>query len=185
MTFKQYPVGLYRPRMRIIKGANPIFLWLAFCLLGLSYHAVINTWPEPAFAAEPPIKWTFEGPADVWIDSTSELPDGKGSNDWKTFTAIRTRYSRADSCHNPRGKECLTAAGRDTREGVTVACPYTLKLGTKVILSDAPGHVYTCEDRYARRLDGQRGLPTIDVFAEAENLGKIPAREIVTVTVVE
>ncbi len=34
-------------------------------------------------------------------------------------------------------------------------------------------------------LDARRGMPTIDVFAEAENLGKIPARKVVTVTIVK
>jgi hypothetical protein len=182
MTFHKYHLGTQRPRMCIFKGSRPMFLWLAFCLLGLSYHAVIHAWPESAMAAEPEVAWTYES-KDVWIDLTDQ-PDGKGGDDWKTFTAVRTRYSRADSCHNPSGKKCLTAAGRDTQEGVTVACPRYLKLGTRVTLSDAPDHVYVCEDRYSQRLDGERGMPTIDVFAEAGNLDKIPSRKIVTVTVI-
>ena len=45
----------------------------------------------------------------------------------KTITVNRTKYSRADSCHNPKrvGDKiwCLTAIGRDTVEGVTVCLP--------------------------------------------------------------
>lgn len=77
--------------------------------------------------------------------------------------ALITRYSRKDSCHYPQGNKCLTAAGRDTKEGVTVACPRNLKLGTKVLID---GHVYTCEDRYSTYLDAKRGLPTFDIFTE-------------------
>ncbi|MDD5061656.1 MAG: hypothetical protein PHN44_05175 [Candidatus Marinimicrobia bacterium] len=105
--------------------------------------------------------------------------------DLSSFQAIRTRYSRKDSCHNPKGKKCLTANGEDTTEGRTVACPRNLPLGTRLKLSDEPNHVYTCTDRYASYLDARRGMPTIDVFAEAENLGKIPARKVVTVTIVK
>lgn len=77
--------------------------------------------------------------------------------------AYITMYSRKDSCHNPRGNECLTAAGRDTKAGTTVACPRNLKLGTKVMID---GFVYTCEDRYSTYLDAKRGLPTFDIFTE-------------------
>lgn len=81
----------------------------------------------------------------------------------KRVKAKITMYSRKDSCHNPRGNECLTAAGRDTKAGVTVACPRNLKLGTKVMID---GFVYTCEDRYSTYLDAKRGLPTFDIFTE-------------------
>lgn len=102
-----------------------------------------------------------------------------------TFQAIRTRYSRADSCHNPRGNECLTAIGRDTKQGTTVACPRNIALGTRIVLSDEPNHVYVCEDRYLEELDSQRGRPTIDVFAEESDLDKLPARKVVTVRIIE
>lgn len=81
----------------------------------------------------------------------------------KRITAFVTSYSRKDSCHNPSGDKCLTAAGRDTKAGVTVACPRSLKLGTKVRID---GFVYTCEDRYSTYLDAKRGLPTFDIFTE-------------------
>jgi len=83
------------------------------------------------------------------------------------FVAYSTAYSRKSSCHNPRGSECLTAIGRDTKEGVTVACPRDMKLGTKVRVN---GKTYTCEDRYAKFLDGKRGLPTVDIFMESNEL---------------
>lgn len=122
-----------------------------------------------------------DGTTDLTDDATKiriyELTE-KGTKQIKWYgktreiEVIRTRYSRTDSCHYKRGEECLTAIGKDTKEGRTVACPYSLKLGTKILLD---GKEYICEDRYAKRLDAKRGLPTIDVFAEAPNLNKLPA----------
>lgn len=128
-----------------------------------------------------PCTQNLSGACDLTDDATKiriyELTDGgKRAIKWygktREMEVIRTRYSRADSCHHKRGNECLTAIGKDTKEGQTVACPYSLKLGTKILLD---GKEYICEDRYAKRLDAKRGLPTIDVFAEAQNLNAIPA----------
>ena len=92
--------------------------------------------------------------------------------DWKKNKVIKayvTYYTRASSCHNPKyvGGErlCLTAIGKDTQEGRTVACPYSLKLGTGIKIN---GHEYVCEDRYSKYLDSQRGLPTFDIFFEGK-----------------
>lgn len=124
----------------------------------------------------------------------------------KIVKGIQTKYSRADSCHNPRivhGKvECLTAIGKDTKEGETIACPRELKLGTKTIIGN-PQETFlgirkgdqliwqrielkehTCEDRYSSYLDAKRGLPTFDVFAEAENLDALPGYKIVEVGII-
>lgn len=86
----------------------------------------------------------------------------------KTFKAVVTQYSRADSCHNKKNGLCLMASGKAVYAGA-VACPTFLKLGTHIALQ---GKIYTCEDRYATRLDTQRGLPTIDVFVEANARGR-------------
>lgn len=99
-----------------------------------------------------------------------------------TFTAYNTAYSRLDSCHNKRGNECLTAIGRDTKEGTTVACPRNLKLGTLVRLN---GHIYTCEDRYSLWVDDERPLPTIDIFTENYLVAKNWKSKNVKVEVVE
>lgn len=79
-----------------------------------------------------------------------------------TFKASVTKYSRKDSCHNPKGKACLTASGEDTKEGRTVACPRSLKLGTKVLIN---GKTYTCLDRTAKWVEQKFG-PTYDIFTE-------------------
>lgn len=88
----------------------------------------------------------------------------------RTLKALITHYGRADSCHNPKtvyGKTlCLTAIGQDTQEGVTVACPRDIALGTKVEIN---GRTYVCQDRYAKYLDAKRGVPTFDVFYEADS----------------
>ena len=125
-------------------------------------------------------RWDCSTPEDraKWTDYIeAKIKDLEG----KTFMAIQTKYSRADSCHNPRGNECLTAIGRDTKEGVTVACPSFLKLGTRIYIEGLGERV--CEDRYAKRLDSQRGLPTVDVFAEAENLNALHGYKKVKVTI--
>lgn len=86
----------------------------------------------------------------------------------KTFKAYLTQYSRADSCHYKRNGLCLMASGKPVYVGA-VACPNTLRLGTKIMIGDK---TYTCEDRYAQRLDKMRGLPTIDVFVENNPRGR-------------
>ena len=90
----------------------------------------------------------------------------------KTYTAWATKFSRADSCHNRKGDKCLTAIGQDTQEGITVACPRWLKLGSKVRIL---GHIYTCHDRYAQWVQNRQG-DTFDIFTEnyneAKNFGK-------------
>lgn len=89
---------------------------------------------------------------------------------WKrlgeTVKATITWYSRKDSCHNPvikAGKKlCLTAIGRDTVEGRTVACPRNIKLGTRIRIQ---GQEYICEDRTAEWVQRRNG-PTFDIFHE-------------------
>ncbi|MFA6158961.1 MAG: 3D domain-containing protein [Candidatus Paceibacterota bacterium] len=81
----------------------------------------------------------------------------------KTYLASVSWYSRADSCHNMVGRVCLTAIGRDTKEGTTVACPKRLKLGTRVHIEGIGERV--CEDRYADWVQERNG-DTFDVFTE-------------------
>lgn len=101
-----------------------------------------------------------------------------------TFRAVQTRYGRADSCHFPgKNGECLTAIGRDTKEGTTVACPRNIKLGTKIHIEGIGERV--CHDRYAKWVDEKRGMPTVDVFVEDENLHTIPAYRTAMVTVLK
>lgn len=101
-----------------------------------------------------------------------------------TVTVIRTRYSRADSCHNPSGNKCLTAIGKDTVEGRTVACPRSWKLGTHVRFV-GENRIYVCEDRYSKWVDTMRPYGTVDVFAEAPNLRKLPAHEVVEIEILK
>ena len=84
-----------------------------------------------------------------------------------TFMAFETKYSRADSCHYVRSGKCLMASGKEVYRGA-VACPYFLTFGTIVRINN---ELYTCEDRYARRLDKARGLPTVDIFVESNPVG--------------
>lgn len=63
-------------------------------------------------------------------------------------------YSSVESCHT--GRDCLMASGRQAYIG-SVACPRTLKLGTRVVIGGLGEFV--CEDRTAERLEGR-----FDVF---------------------
>jgi len=90
-------------------------------------------------------------------------------------------YSRKDSCHNPKDGKCLTAIGRDTKEGQTIACPRSLKLGTKVQIN---GHVYTCEDRYANFVQQRHG-DTYDIFVEDQPTAIKFGRQTLTVAILK
>lgn len=84
----------------------------------------------------------------------------------KTMVASVSMYSRKDSCHNRRGKVCLTAIGKDVQAGTTVACPRSMALGTKLVIKSGPLQgFYVCEDRTAKWVEQKFG-PTIDVFTE-------------------
>lgn len=56
-------------------------------------------------------------------------------------------YSKPETCPD---RECITASGRTAQAAVTVACPRSLPLGTKIKIN---GHEYRCDDRLARRYD--------------------------------
>lgn len=149
-------MGPYTPKPK----THVVQTILGACLAMTLIWSIGAEWPEKAQAQESDAPLTFIHESKDTVVDRSFVPDGKGRAD--VVTARITKYSRKDSCHNPRGNECLTAAGRDTKEGVTVACPHGMKLGTKVEIS---GHVYTCEDRTARWVQEERGA-TFDIFTE-------------------
>lgn len=108
----------------------------------------------------------------------------------KTLKGFITHYGRADSCHNPKvvdGKTlCLTAIGRDTKEGVTVACPRDIRKGTRIEINGRP---YVCEDVTAvwvqKRNLARYGAPTFDVFYEAGSPDIPKDNYVATVRVIE
>lgn len=89
----------------------------------------------------------------------------------RSFTAVVTAYSRADSCHFPN---CLNASGKPPKVG-TIACSRSIPLGTKIRVL---GSIYECQDRYALYLDKERKMPTIDIFMDkgADKFGKVTAK---------
>lgn len=97
----------------------------------------------------------------------------------KTVKASVTMYSRRDSCHYKVGNKCLTAIGRDTKQGVTLACPRAIALGTKVQIN---GKTYTCEDRTAKWVETKFG-PTFDIFTENYNEAVAFGRKSLAVTI--
>ncbi len=118
------------------------------------------------------------------IKEMSNTTDGitwyeNGKQVEKTYIASVSKYSRADSCHNKRGDKCLTAAGRDTTAGETVACPRNYKLGAHVTID---GHVYTCDDRTAQWVQKRFG-DTFDIFTENQNEAKQFGRQSLVVNI--
>ena len=55
----------------------------------------------------------------------------------------------------------IMANGKQTHQGAT-ACARDIPFGTQFILNNK---TYTCEDRYNKRLDKIRKLPTVDVWS--------------------
>jgi len=118
------------------------------------------------------------GDPETYPGYMKSLKEKLHSFETKTFKASTTKYSRKDSCHNKRGNKCLTAIGRDTKAGTTVACPRSIKLGTKIQIE---GVTYTCEDRTAKWVEAKFG-PTFDIFTEDYNEAVTFGRKSLTIT---
>lgn len=115
----------------------------------------------------PPCRMVEEGYYQCTDEETliewKEYEEARNNNERnRTYFARVTKYSRKDSCHNPRGDECLTAIGRDTTAHRTLACPRHIRLGTRVRIQ---GQEYICEDRYAIWVQERFG-DTYDIFVE-------------------
>ena len=82
--------------------------------------------------------------------------------DFVTQYARVTKYSPKETC--PDRMKCKTASGDFPFEGITVACPRSIPLGTKV---DIMGTFYFCEDRTARWVEEKFDEPTFDIFVES------------------
>lgn len=95
---------------------------------------------------------------------------------FRQIRAAVTGYTPESSCKlSVKNPNCLMASGKRVYEGA-VACPYFLKLGTKVRIW---GRTFTCEDRYAKWLDEKRGMPTFDIFT----FGKAQPKVVVQVEI--
>jgi 3D (Asp-Asp-Asp) domain-containing protein len=88
-----------------------------------------------------------------WVD---------GPEDIKIMVTI-TSYSPKETC---KGK-CIMADGKEPVEGVSIACPREIKLGTKVVIE---GHIYTCSDRTHLRYNGRYDIYKDD-YSEAKDFG--------------
>lgn len=83
------------------------------------------------------------------------------NNTYEEKTARVTAYSEIDSCHYPtKGGGCLTASGYVAKNGVSVACPYNIELGTQIEIA---GKEYKCHDRTAHWVQNELG-ETYDIF---------------------
>lgn len=80
-------------------------------------------------------------------------------------TVSVSAYSLKESCHNKKSGVCIAANGEAPFEGITVACPRSVPLGTRVRITFDTGTdwVYFCEDRTAKWIEEKYG-PTIDIF---------------------
>ena len=83
------------------------------------------------------------------------------------MTNILTAYCACVLCCGPNAKG-ITASGLRPVQGVTVAGPRHIALGTKVNIN---GHNYILQDRTARRFDGRWDIYFTN-HAEALRFGK-------------
>ena len=77
--------------------------------------------------------------------------------------AIITAYCACTLCCGP-GAKGIAANGKPTVEGLTVAGPRNLALGTRVRID---GRTYTVTDRTARRYDGR-----FDIFFRSHSAAR-------------
>lgn len=117
----------------------------------------------------------------VWQDSVIEAQEAK-INDLEGFDASISMYSRLDSCHNMKDGKCLTAGGKDVKEGWTVACPRSVALGTVVNIEGFGER--TCDDRTAVWVEQKFG-GTYDVFTEDYNQAKQYGRKTLKVRIIK
>lgn len=100
---------------------------------------------------------------------------------YSTMDASVSAYSLIESCHNRKNGVCIAANGRAPIEGVTIACPRSLALGTRVTI---PGMgEYTCQDRTARWIEEKYG-PTFDIFMKDHGAALDFGRKKLAVTIV-
>ena len=111
-------------------------------------------------------------------EKNKELEDENGELKGKPYSV--SMYSRKDSCHNRVGDKCLTAGGRDVKEGWTVACPRSVALGTVVTIEGFGSR--TCDDRTAQWVEDKFG-GTFDVFTEDYELAKKFGRKTLNVII--
>lgn len=103
---------------------------------------------------------------------------------YSTMDASVSAYSLIESCHNRKNGVCIAANGRAPIEGVTIACPRSLALGTRVLLmgSDWMGE-YVCEDRTAKWIEAKYG-PTFDIFMNNQSDAIKFGRQNIKVTII-
>ena len=68
-----------------------------------------------------------------------------------SILAVVTYYCACKVCCGPNASG-ITASGARVKQGVTIAAPRNIKLGTKVTID---GHKYTVQDRTALRYNGR------------------------------
>ena len=73
------------------------------------------------------------------------------SNKLVLTNVIITAYCICKLCCGPHATG-LTASGSKPVQGITIAGPRNVQLGTRVVIN---GHTYVVQDRTARRFDGQ------------------------------
>ncbi len=83
----------------------------------------------------------------------------------ETVKAEVTSYSPKESCHHPG---CPNARGYRPVEGISIACPRNIRLGTQAIID---GHKYVCDDRTAKWVDG-RYDKFVESYGDAVKWGK-------------
>lgn len=107
------------------------------------------------------------------------------SSDVAKFTVVRTIPAKVTAYSSSRKQTdktpFITASGVRVRDGI-VACPITLKFGTRVRIM---GKVYVCEDRTAKRFGGKdsSGHYRFDIWKSSHSAAKEHGIKRITVEV--
>ena len=72
------------------------------------------------------------------------------------LTMVITAYCSCSLCCGKNAKHGLTASGAKPKQGITIAAPRAIPIGSKVIIQ---GHTYTVQDRLAKKYDSR-----IDIY---------------------
>lgn len=180
--YYRYQVPSQRPRRiqeisRVLTGAA-IICGIIFALQAYAGN----------FSASPKIEAGTEQASHVDTKYQVDLTDAATANVaaqvkrwYSNMTASVTGYSLQESCHNRKNGVCIAANGKAPRQGITVACPRSVPLGTRVTI---PGMgEYTCQDRTARWIEEKYG-PTFDIFMKDHGAALDFGRKKLAVTIV-
>lgn len=139
----------------LVFACTALFLSALIVVIGYSnFSKIADASVEPAYGNE--MTFPDKGGGSIPLSSVSEIIYLRNEQPkTRTIKAWITQYTCVESSRNG---VCINASGRRPVEGVSVACPRTIKLTTKVRINNLD---YQCDDRTHSRFEGR-----FDIFVE-------------------